>query len=70
MFCNLYRMCLNVIVLVNVILFYDTYFVIPIDDLQVLRVYLILLLTSFVLFIKFKVKDAKHNKVRVRGVPG
>ena len=69
MFCNLYRMCLNVIVLVNVILFYDTYFVIPIDDLQVLRVYLILLLTSFVLFIKFKVKDAKHNKVRVRGVP-
>lgn len=69
MFCDLYRMCLNVIVLVNVILFYDTYFVIPIDDLQVLRVYLILLLTSFVLFIKFKVKDAKHNKVRVRGVP-
>ena len=69
MFCNLYRMCLNVIVLVNVILFYDTYFVISIDDLQVLRVYLILLLTSFVLFIKFKVKDAKHNKVRVRGVP-
>lgn len=69
MFCNLYRMCLNVIVLVNVILFYDTYFVIPIDDLQILRVYLILLLTSFVLFIKFKVKDAKHNKVRVRGVP-
>lgn len=62
-------MCLNVIVLVNIILFYDTYFVIPMDDLQILRVYLILLLTSFVLFIKFKVKDAKHNKVRVRGVP-
>ena len=63
-FCYLYRWCLNFIVIVNILIIYDTYIGIPINDLNVLRIHLILLGISLLLFIKFKIKDATHNKIR------
>lgn len=61
-FCYLYRISLHSIVGVNIIALYDTYVEIPISDLNILRIYLIILLIGLISFIKFKVKDAKHNK--------
>lgn len=61
-FCYLYRLSLHSILLVNVLAMYDSFIGIPISDLNILRVYLIILLIGLLSFIKFKVKDARHNK--------
>lgn len=61
-FCYLYRLSLHSIVLVNILAIYDSFIGIPISDLNILRVYLIILLLGLISFIKFKIKDARHNK--------
>lgn len=64
-FCYLYRLSLHSILLVNVLAMYDSFIRIPISDLNILRVYLIILLIGLLSFIKFKVRDARHNKKSV-----
>ena len=54
-FCYLYRLSLHSIVIVNLIALYDTLFRIPLSDLNMLRVYLIILLVGVIAFIKFKI---------------
>lgn len=61
-FCYLYRLSLHSILLVNVLAMYDSFIEIPISDLNILRVYLIILLIGLLSFIKFKIRDARHNK--------
>ena len=61
-FCYLYRLSLHSTLLVNVLAMYDSFIGIPISDLNILRIYLIILLIGLLSFIKFKVKDARHNK--------
>lgn len=61
-FCYLYRLSLHSILLVNVLALYDSFIGIPITDLNMLRVYLVILLIGLLSFIKFKVRDARHNK--------
>lgn len=61
-FCYLYRLSLHSILLVNILAMYDSFIGIPISDLNILRVYLIILLIGLLSFIKFKVRDARHNK--------
>lgn len=67
-FCYLYRLCLHSIVLVNILAEIDTCVKIPISDLNILRIYLIILLIGLLSFIKFKIKDARHNKKSVSKV--
>lgn len=64
-FCYLYRLSLHSILLVNVLAMYDSFIGIPISDLNILRVYLVILLIGLLSFIKFKVRDARHNKKSV-----
>lgn len=61
-YCYLYRLSLHSIVLTNLLALYDTIFGIPLDDLNMLRVYLVILLIGVISFIKFKVNDARHNR--------
>lgn len=61
-FCYLYRLSLHSIVLTNIIALIDTLIGIPLSDLNILRMYLVILLVGVISFIKFKIKDAKHNK--------
>lgn len=61
-YCYLYRLSLHSIVLTNLLALYDTIFEIPLDDLNMLRVYLVILLIGVISFIKFKVNDARHNR--------
>lgn len=61
-FCYLYRLSLHSILLVNTLAMYDSFIGIPISDLNILRIYLIILLIGLLSFIKFKVRDARHNK--------
>ena len=61
-FCYLYRLSLHSTLLVNVLAMYDSFIGIPISDLNILRIYLIILLIGLLSFIKFKIKDARHNK--------
>lgn len=67
-FCYLYRLSLHSILLVNVVTMYDSFIGIPISDLNILRIYLIILLIGLLSFIKFKIKDARHNKKSVSKV--
>lgn len=60
-FCYLYRLSLHSVVIVNLIALYDTLFRIPLSDLNMLRVYLIILLLGVIAFIKFKIKDNKRS---------
>ena len=60
-FCYLYRLSLHSIVIVNLIALYDTLFRIPLSDLNMLRVYLVILLLGVIAFIKFKIKDNKRS---------
>lgn len=61
-FCYLYRLALYSIILTNVLALVDMTIGIPLSDLNMLRVYLVVLLTGVISFIKFKMQDAKHNK--------
>lgn len=65
-YCYLYRLSLYSIVLTNLLALYDTVFGIPLDDLNMLRVYLVILLIGVISFIKFKVNDARHNRDFIR----
>ena len=67
-FCYLYRLSLHSILLVNVVTMYDSFIGIPISDLNILRIYLIILLIGLLSFIKFKIKDARHNKKSISKV--
>lgn len=67
-FCYLYRLSLHSTLLVNVLAMYDSFIGIPISDLNILRIYLIILLIGLLSFIKFKIKDARHNKKSVSKV--
>lgn len=60
-FCYLYRLSLHSVILVNLIALYDTLFRIPLSDLNMLRVYLVILLVGVIAFIKFKIKDNKRS---------
>lgn len=66
-FCYLYRLSLHSIVLTNLLALYDTLVGIPISDLNMLRVYLVILLIGVISFIKFKTND-KANKIVVTEV--
>lgn len=66
-FCYLYRLSLHSIVLTNLLALYDTLVGIPISDLNILRVYLVILLIGVISFIKFKTND-KANKIVVTEV--
>ena len=61
-FCYLYRLSLHSIVITNILAIIDIIIRIPVSDLNILRVYLIILLLGVVFFIKFKIKDATNNK--------
>ena len=60
-FCYLYRLQLTSIIGVNLIAWYDTEFGISISDIQILRIYLIILLIGLVAFIKFMVNNHVTN---------
>ena len=66
-FCYLYRLSLHSIVLTNLLALYDTLVGIPISDLNILRVYLVILLIGVISFIKFKTND-KANKIVITEV--
>ena len=66
-FCYLYRLSLHSIVLTNLLALYDTLVGIPITDLNILRVYLVILLIGVISFIKFKTND-KANKIVITEV--
>lgn len=61
-FCYLYRLTLHFIVIINIIATYDTLIGIQLSDLNTMRMYLILSGCGLLSFIKFKIRDAKHNK--------
>lgn len=63
-FCYLYRIPLYYITITNIIATYDEHKGIPLDDLQMLRVYLILAGISIISYIILKVKRnaEAHNK--------
>ena len=66
-FCYLYRLSLHSIVLTNLLALYNTLVGIPISDLNILRVYLVILLIGVISFIKFKTND-KANKIVITEV--
>lgn len=53
-FCYLYRLSLHSILLVNILAIIDTFIGIPLSDLNMLRVYLVILLIGVIAFIKQK----------------
>lgn len=61
-FCYLYRLSLHSIVLTNVLALIDTLIGIPISDLNILRVYLVILLIGVVSFVGFKYKEHKKSR--------
>ena len=58
-FCNLYRITLYCILFVNLLALYDTYIGMPLNDLQIYRLYLIILLIGLITYLMFHVKNNK-----------
>ena len=61
-FCNLYRLSLHSIVLTNVLAIIDSTIGIPLESLNMLRLYLIILLIGVIAFIAFKYKEHKKSR--------
>ncbi len=60
-FCTLYRVTLYCILFVNLLALYDTYIGIPLNDLQIYRLYLIILLIGLIAYLRFHVKNNKKH---------
>jgi hypothetical protein len=60
-YCYLYRLSLHAISLVNIIAMYDSFIGIPISDLNILRIYLIILLCGIIAFVLFKKKSRTRH---------
>lgn len=63
-FCYLYRLSLHSIVLTNVLALIDTLVGIPISDLNILRVYLVILLTGVISFVGFRYKERRKSRAQ------
>ena len=63
-FCTLYRITLYCIVFVNKLAMYDTYIGIPLNDLQMYRIYLIILLIGLISYLRFHVKNNKKSSTK------
>lgn len=64
-YCKYYRLSLHSILLVNILALFDSFVGIPISDLNILRVYLVILLGGIIAYIKFKVSDSKNTALAV-----
>ena len=62
-YCYLYRISLHTITLVNILALYDSFIRIPLSDLNMLRLYLIILIIGVISFILFKYKDHKKQNI-------
>lgn len=62
-YCYLYRISLHTITLVNILALYDSFIRIPLSDLNMLRLYLIILIIGVISFILFKYKDRKKQNI-------
>ena len=64
-FCNLYRLALTTVLLVNILAIIDTHIGIPLEDLSMLRVYVCILIIGIISFIWFNVKDNQKHSCEV-----
>ena len=62
-FCKYYRIALISIVVVNILVLIDTYYRFSLSDLNMLRLYVIILLLGLLSFIKFKI-TCNNNRSR------
>lgn len=60
-YCYLYRLSLHSILLVNILALYDSFIGIPISNLNILRLYLVILLIGVIAFIYFSYKNRKKK---------
>ena len=65
-FCNLYRLALTTVLLVNILAIIDTHIGISFSDLNMLRIYVSILIIGILAFIKFHVKDNQKHSSKVR----
>ena len=62
-YCYLYRLSLHSILLVNMLALYDSFIGIPISNLNILRLYLVILLIGVIAFIYFSYKTFWRRNV-------
>lgn len=56
-YCKWHRVSLHYVTIVNILALYDTFIGIPLSNLQMLRVYLIIVGISLLYFVYLKIKD-------------